>query len=62
MEPDKYARMSRIAFEATFRIARDFDCDVDEVVFAALLELSAMERRIKMHLVDDSESYAMNKK
>lgn len=55
MEPDEYVCMSRSAFGAIFRIASYYDCDVDEVIFAAFLELNALERRAEIRLVGCDE-------
>lgn len=59
MEPDDYVCMSRSAFGAIFRIASYYDCDVDEVIFAAFLELSAQERRAEFRLVGCDEAPAI---
>ncbi len=51
MESDEYAEMSQSAFEAILWVAERHDCDVEDVVFASFLQLSALERRAKLMVV-----------
>ncbi len=55
MESDEYAQMSQSAFEAILYVADRHDCDIEDVIFASFLQLSAMERRAELTVIKGPE-------
>lgn len=60
MEPDEYAQMSQSAYNAILFVADQHGCDIEDVIFASFLHLSAVERRAKLTVIEQPKEEELN--